>query len=304
MRHLLFMKKINQYLTIGTLLTVSAAYADVTISEDTTWSSGRTLTQDEVLTINADKTLTTEGGNLDAQLGKIEMETGASIRVNNHFIYAGSKGYGVANGSSFSTLTALSNNALIEDNRLSHLYLKDTKIYLNLKEDLILQDVTLDNVAWDRSPDAIESTIATDNLTYNVSTGRGLTSISTVDNVISYTLNELSGHFYMSVSGDLTLNIDLSTDEQNALDAHFAAGGEAEVNLNNLSNATTLGLDEDMLNSLNINLGTYHMSYTHNDLTISGGSLSARIIPEPSTATLSLIALAGLMMRRRRGSGI
>ncbi len=92
-----------------------------------------------------------------------------------------------------------------------------------------------------------------------------------------------------SISGDLTLNVYLADIASLGVDFSFSADGITGLIDSNLA----INFYDSLTNEIYA---------TGTDFTLNSGvyTSSVEFIPEPSTATLSLLALAGLLARRRR----
>ena len=127
------------------------------------------------------------------------------------------------------------------------------------------------------------ATLATEGMVSRSITTQGHIANFDVDKV-SLTLNGLSGYAYggyVLERGGEYYNID---------DVTFAAGGAMSINA-------------DTIRQANLEARTYYAVIKMNtDETAGAGikSFGFVVIPEPTTATLSLLALAGLAARRRR----
>ncbi len=113
-----------------------------------------------------------------------------------------------------------------------------------------------------------------------------------------YTLDVAAFADYASVTvqNSLTLNIDMTQDDYDAFLALFDANSGVAFDLAGMAN-TNLDL---FYNNITINIDVNNTQVWSQ--AILGNDGSVYYIPEPSTATLSLLALAGLLGRRRRKS--
>ncbi len=114
----------------------------------------------------------------------------------------------------------------------------------------------------------------------------------------------------LTLNGTITLELNLSEADQAMLDSHIAdmTDGMYVFEYAEAADGTDGGLDfgaydtlstrEDLTVFLKINGINYQAQYTYVDA--NNNYAFAFIVPEPSTATLSLLALAGLLARRRR----
>ncbi len=150
-----------------------------------------------------------------------------------------------------------------------------------------------------------------------VESGNGLSDASTIDGIRTVEGNEKEMMvFYLTsisvtnveITGSLTLDIGIETSQFNSLEAYLATeGNSAAFALGGIS------LDEYKDYYGNVTLNVYDL--TTNEQLWNGAALGvtevpslsnpelgslAFYIPEPSTATLSLLALVGLLARRRR----
>lgn len=128
------------------------------------------------------------------------------------------------------------------------------------------------------------------------------------DAVGSITLSITSSASSAGITGNVTLT--LAVIEKNATSDTWSVLGEKATGSLTIGQGATLTLDlgEGLAwNSANHkvvavidNCGKELNGSNGNLYTVSGIAVSANIIPEPATATLSLLALAGLAARRRR----
>lgn len=178
-------------------------------------------------------------------------------------------------------------NGVISDGVLNYLAIGAVDIKAN---DLTLEGVSFTNTAIDTS-----------NLTINgltSSSGLNITDNSDTD-TLSYTITALDGAT-VTMDGDLTINIDLTLEEYNNL---LNTSGIEIVIGSNLSGS--LSSDVELYFTYTDESGSsitnaYVGEGTAGDIADAGLSFSAAPIPEPSTASLSLLALSALLLRRRR----
>ncbi len=135
--------------------------------------------------------------------------------------------------------------------------------------------------------DSSNSVLAQDMQTFSLLTGAPLTQAETQSNIFSLNSTVLQG---VDVSGDLTLDISSWADE-------ILASGADSLTIN-------FADDVDFSQAENISMTLDGKNYSN--LALDAGSTGlltvpvSRVVPEPSTATLSLLALAALAARRRR----
>ncbi len=96
-----------------------------------------------------------------------------------------------------------------------------------------------------------------------------------------------------AVTGSLTLDVNMTEDELGLFNTTLAAGGDISFTVEGLEDALLVA-------GLMINLDINGDSYQATTTGVTAAGVQFSIIPEPSTATLSLLALAGLLARRRR----
>ncbi len=105
----------------------------------------------------------------------------------------------------------------------------------------------------------------------------------------------------LQLEGSLTLNIDMNTADYSAFDTAYTMGGMIGFELDNVDNADALA--KLWYGNVTINIsenGTSRYNLTALGHTLSEGKSLVFYVPEPSTATLSLLALTALLARRRR----
>ncbi|MFI3244703.1 MAG: PEP-CTERM sorting domain-containing protein, partial [Akkermansia sp.] len=119
-----------------------------------------------------------------------------------------------------------------------------------------------------------------------------------------YSISTFGSGLSVSLDGTLTVNLVLSDTEWSTFLTQLGTENELSFTLNNFT-----GMDDSSIINLVINsesgdsLGYSASGLTSADFATGNLVISAAtsaIIPEPSTATLSLLALAGLLARRRR----
>ncbi len=113
---------------------------------------------------------------------------------------------------------------------------------------------------------------------------------------------DVSSLMTTKATGQLTLDLDLSADQllayTTALETEGALIGFALTNADSLSDIMEAG--SDYYGNVSILVNGMHRHTVLGITTVDGGSDVLLYIPEPSTATLSLLALTSLLARRRR----
>ncbi len=180
--------------------------------------------------------------------------------------------------------------------------LSDTNVVMGVDSTLNLINVTITSDTTFTADSG--ATVNASDLTINVAEGDNL-----VINDTTFTLNLFNAVSEVNVSGALSINLELSAENFADLKASLESGDAVVFDVVSVADYTGLsdatitisclddseqtvvfgatGLEEDGTS------GTYGSSLV---FTVD----QADVIPEPSTATLSLLALAGLLARRRR----
>ena len=269
-------------------LKTTLGMADTTASADEVRASQTSKLNAAVKLHNG--TLRVEDG-AELQLTSLSIAESATVKLTNGALTLG----GSATLRSGST-TGLVSDVLLENGKIdgggSHAAMSDVFISA-INEAFSISDVSMENVHF-------ESELTTLTLT-NVSFDNGSsfsvgeTGIIILDNaIVNYSLDNLTSSsgvftadltdlFHCSTQGQLELNIDTETLAQHGYTGLAVQFGE-DVNA------------EDMAIRLN------GITYDYAGAVDSNGapSFNIHIIPEPTTTTLSLLALAGLAARRRR----
>ncbi|MFI3244563.1 MAG: PEP-CTERM sorting domain-containing protein, partial [Akkermansia sp.] len=161
------------------------------------------------------------------------------------------------------------------------------------------------------------TSLGMDTVTISADTSFDFTGISTIDasnltlNTGDVTLDATSGTLTigtfsgvdaMSIEGSLTINIVLSDTELGEFASMLASNMDVAFIVAGVDDYVSA--DVELIIGSTTNSAAYSYSST-SGVSITGDGLvitadSMAIIPEPSTATLSLLALAGLLARRRR----
>ncbi len=182
--------------------------------------------------------------------------------------------------------------------------LSDTDVVMGVDSTLTLINVTITSDTTFTA--ASDSTVNATDLTINVAEGDNLT-IS--DGGATFTIDTFEGVSTVNVSGALSINLDLDSGDYETLVSLLGTDGEiifdlaGVTNYDNLTDATiTIASMDDPDEFIIFSAAGSESVGSSGD---NNSSLvftvdSADVIPEPSTATLSLLALAGLLARRRR----
>lgn len=120
--------------------------------------------------------------------------------------------------------------------------------------------------------------------------------------IVTYTVDV--SRVGITTNDSLVLTIELSSTQWDAFFSSFASGTEYDFVLTGLTTdasltvvfTTTTTATEEVPST------TYSHTFATGNVVYSEGSSSLSVAPEPSTTTLSVLALAGLMARRRRKS--
>lgn len=159
--------------------------------------------------------------------------------------------------------------------------------------------------------------INTQNFQLTLESGSVLGNGSAMDMVGSFSFNDATKFTYSNEGGNLTASLNL-------MDGAFTLTGNTSIHLDLSSLAAQLNLDGISSNTITlylggehtaINLGEYDLTVTINPndpfasyfdngtIKLDGiglGNLEVLYVPEPGTASLSLLGLAGLLLKRRR----
>lgn len=163
---------------------------------------------------------------------------------------------------------------------------------------LTLTNVSLDADCSITVASGASASIDATNLTLTTS------DISMSGNTITIDTFDVEGKLTVNVDGTFTVNLDMSDDELTAFQAILNEYGSTNFTFTGL--ATENVTDFELIISNDAAEIMYDYSCMGDMLNSSDGSgvnitiSSSELIPEPSTATLSLLALAGLCIRRRR----
>ena len=232
--------------------------------------------------------------------GTLRVEDGAKLQLTSLSI-AESATVKLTNGALSATLrsgstTGLISDVLLENGKIdgggSHAAMSDVFISA-INEAFSISDVSMENVHFESE----FTTLTLTNVSFDngSSFSVGETGIIILDNaIVNYSLDNLTSSsgvftadltdlFHYSTQGQLELNIDTE-----ALAQHGYTG--LAVQFGEDVNAESLAIKLD------------GVTYDYAGAVDSNGAptFSINIVPEPTTATLSLLALAGLTARRRR----
>ena len=135
---------------------------------------------------------------------------------------------------------------------------------------------------------------ATDSWTMN------FTITNNCDNAITLTQFTFEGYVINGDGSDKNTDIPATLTLGNASsgEVKFATGGSTKTATLNLTgdNLIEIGAGKTVTLALTMSGVKDHNTYSG----LTGGSVTYSVVPEPTTATLSLLALAGLAARRRR----
>ncbi len=269
--------------------TIAASQASIGAGVTTAFGSG-------TVTLSYGGSIATESFNMASKLGSSDGSiAGATKTISSDSITG-------------ATLTNLEITVTGTTSSISNSKLTSTNIMLDDGVELTLQGVTIgadsriSNAAATLNltgSNVIEASVAAGSLTTSTSTA------ITTDGIISpidtlYSLTNISVDTVM-ISGALTLNIELSGTELDSFNAFNTAGSDLIVGfeLAGVDRAEFTGYFGDVMINVTDGSSTLFSNVALGVTTSSGGNV-VFYIPEPSTATLSLLALAGLLVRRRR----
>ncbi len=155
---------------------------------------------------------------------------------------------------------------------------------------LHIENITLKDITLNTGSGAL--TLQNIRLGYDNVTASGSATRSGEAAPISYTLQGVDVVGVAEIAGSFTLDVSMIAAEFDAFRAALESGVSIIFNLE--------GLDEAQLPAgisyATVNGQSYYATFQGS----SSGTAQFSIIPEPSTATLSLLALTGLLARRRR----
>ncbi len=284
---------------------VIASAETVTLNNANSYSGGTSISENNTLKL---------GSNTAAGTGKIEMNANTELILadgvsagNDIHMYSSAK-ISTAAGES-ATLTG----NIVESTAGSDLTLAGNITISNstVGVDLVLEsssNVILDNVTLDAATQVTAGAGATVSYVNIEMTGSTVVDAgklptfetsqgTTEENVQAFTISGLNAAIVQSTTDSLTLDILMDTAQ---LDAFNAAYNNGEIVVFELDGITSL---DPALDYTNITLDINNGAFTQGILGFTNGGTGGNImlyIPEPSTATLSLLALAGLLARRRR----
>lgn len=184
------------------------------------------------------------------------------------------------------SLSMKSESGLISSNSLVDVYVRNAQ-FAATSSGISLTDVTLQNVSF-----ASGTSISATNLSLVVSEGYG---VSIGADGLSMTVDMLAGT-ETTLTGTFVVSISLSDESLALIENTWLNGDDFTFNLEGIAGGDALATD-DFVIYLNGEELTSTGSLAYDPTT---GNISFTVIPEPSTATMSLLALAGMMMRRRR----
>lgn len=190
------------------------------------------------------------------------------------------------------------NTEYTADASLSNVTLNDTALLLEEDVTLEMSNVIVgadSTVAGDTG-----SSVYATNITVQASSDDGSLSITTIDNTPTYSITTFDG-VEVSFIDSLTLQLILTDTELVTFNSYLDSGTYIDIFLagvtavdDNLDYSIQIGQIEDGSFVQSSSLTVSYAEFSSTGLTLN--------IPEPSTATLSLLALAGLLSRRRRKS--
>ncbi|MFI3243617.1 MAG: PEP-CTERM sorting domain-containing protein, partial [Akkermansia sp.] len=185
-----------------------------------------------------------------------------------------------------------------EDATISGGSLSDTLV--RLEEDVTLM---LDNTLIEADSSftgAAGSSLIADSVTIQASEAASSLSIVSSEESLCFEVDTF-GDVATSVLNSISLQLMLTEDELTALNSYLEAGSEISVLISGIASLDTdTQYDIAIMNASDPDYVGPEIGFTNIDLVDGYLRISTDAIPEPSTTTLSLLALAGFLARRRR----
>ncbi len=234
--------------------------------------------------------------------------TGATMRdcegLNNNTVYSLEGDNAIINADlTGSTIISLAQSEEGEEIPFTRLTLSNVKLgkgnvfMLGLGGNIVLENSTIDSSALLITPKSLTG------LTLAKSAPSLLFRVEGLDMFL--TAQTMDGsHAYVKSTGQLTLDLGDLEGGLSAFNAALAAGETVGIELENIESLSDLLVEHGDYSDILIRVDGMSSGMVATGMIISQDSrnvvLTYSLIPEPSTATLSLMALAGLLARRRR----
>ena len=300
--------KINSSVTSGAGALWMKSGASVLLEKGATLTSGFATVTGRDAATQADATSITGDGNTSVWSNGVYRNADISVTGNNnHFLTSQFINSSLSNNTEGITLILNHDN-----NSLSGLHATTGHINIQKMQQLELAALSVGknmSVGVHSGEQGLENTANAGTVTVSGSAAFGEGAQLYVDGLTLKNQSSLtlSGALTMN-GGDLTLGSDIILDTA-TLTSITGMADEAQVNLFtgvdaltvNGTSYTTLTMDSGITLSqvfASKALEGYYLGYA--DGNVYAGKISTPAVPEPTTATLSLLALAGLVMRRRR----
>ncbi len=277
--------------------------------------------------LNMTGTVSQTGGGLvdlkhDATVGTLSISggttnVGSNLTVTNSAnLAANSKvtatGYELLGQGASSTVSKVSadTNITLAQNAISNAVLTEATLTVSAGQILSLDNVSLSNSTLNLQEGTLDATNVSmaNSQVQSTASSVGAQNLTlqggATESVLVYTMTGFAND--VSISDSLTLDVTLTAAMYDAFVAQYEAEGYIGFELENVLAGSITSATGDITVNIFDETG---MLYGGSGLTITDIATSAagnvtivgvNYIPEPSTATLSLLALAGLLARRRR----